>query len=321
MRWIVLLSLLLAAGCGTPSFLITPVSNKQTLKEVQVQAKPDGKGKVLLLDVDGMIANARAGGLLQASENPVSLFTQQLAAAAADKEVKAVVLRINSPGGTVTASELVFDAVLKFKADTGKPVIAAPQEVAASGGYMLALAADKIIARPTSLVGSVGVILQIYTFEDTLGKIGARVETFKSGEMKDIGSPFRTMKPADKAVMQKIVDEYYGRFIAKVRSRRPSFAAKEEPTAVDGRVLTGEQALALGMVDQLGSLEEAIDAARQACGYPQAKAVMYIRPYGYTGSIYAMQPPLEPKAAAPLTLALPESVTPLPEGFYYLWRP
>jgi protease-4 len=325
MRWtafaLLPVLILLAAGCGTPSFLITPVSNSPQLQEVQVQSgqgfSPD---KIALVEVEGMLVNARAGGLLQATENPLSKFTQQLNKAAADRRVKAVVLRINSPGGTVTASETMHRLVLEFRAATGKPVVAAAQETAASGGYMVALASDRIYANPTSVVGSIGVIFQTFHVQQTLGMIGVKVNTLTSGEMKDMGSPFRDPTEKDNAVMQGMIDSYYQRFVAKVTDRRGLGDPQRVTLVTDGRVFTGEQARSLGLVDEVGSLEEAIGAARAMANAPRAKVVMYIRPFGYTGSIYAQQALPPAQASAPL-LSLPESVQPLAPGFYYLWRP
>lgn len=312
----------LLAGCGAPSFLITPVSSSPKLEEVEVQP---GEGlssdRVAVVEIEGMLVNARVGGLLQGTENPLSRFSQQLDKAAKDRRVKAVVLRINSPGGTVTCSETMYRLVRRFKEKTGKVVIAAAQEVSASGGYMVALSADRIVATPTSVVGSIGVIFQTFHVEQTLGFIGVKVETIKSGELKDMGSPFRSMNERDRKVIEDMVEGFYARFVGLLRERRGLTDEATLKTATDGRVFTGEQALALGLVDQLGSLEETIDLARQLAGAPKARAVMYIRPYGYTGSIYASQPLSPARSERGAVFELPESLQPLPAGFYYLWRP
>src|SRR5215208_3167442 len=154
-----LLPLCILSGC-MPSFLITPVSSNQSLKEVTVE---EGSGsKILILEVEGMLMNIRTGGFLQAQENDVSLFAQQLKKAEKDPSVKAIVLRINSPGGTVSASDLMYDEVKRFKQATNKPVVASAQDIAASGAYYVACAADKIVVQPTSVVGSIGVIFNTF---------------------------------------------------------------------------------------------------------------------------------------------------------------
>jgi protease-4 len=211
--------LLLTAGCGTPSFLVTPVSSSTKLLEEEVQPGKGG-GKIAIVQVEGMLMNARTGGFLQPGENAVSIFAQQMDKAAKDKNVKAVVLRVNSPGGTVTASDLMYDIVNDFRAESGKPVVAAPQEVAASGGYYVACAADQIVAHPTSVVGSIGVIFSTFEFAELMAKAGVRNQAIKSGPLKDMGSPFKALSDQEREVMQGMVDDYYGRFVEVVRTRR-----------------------------------------------------------------------------------------------------
>jgi protease IV len=318
------LASLAAAGCGAPSFLITPVANSNSLDEEVV--KP-GKGwardKIAIVEVEGMLMNIRAGGLLQATENKLSLFTQEMEKAASDPSVKAVVLRVNSPGGTVTASDIMYQTVRDFREKTGKPVVASTQEVAASGGYYVCLASDRIVAHPTSVIGSIGVIFETMEFEGTLGKLGIRAAAIKSGPMKDMGSPFRAMLDPERKVMQEMVDEYYARFVALVKQRRERVRAADSETLrviTDGRVFTGERAVALGLADQNGLLDDAIDLAKELADAPGAKVVAYHRPYGYGGSIYARDPAPPPQANV-LHLGLPTSRLTLPGGFYYLWEP
>ncbi len=322
MRLFLLLLLpFLLLGCGVPSFLVTPVANSNRLEETTVQ---DGKGlfppKIAIIGVEGMLANARSGGLLQPTENPLSLFTQELDAAAKDPSVVAVVLRVNSPGGTVTASDNMYQQVKRFRETTGKPVIAAPQEVAASGGYYVSCAADKIVAQPTSVVGSIGVLFLTFDFQDTMAKIGLRSETIKSGPLKDMGSPFHHLTPEARQVMQNMVDGYFTRFVEVVAKNRP---IKDEQTlklVTDGRVFSGQQAVALGLADQTGLLTDAIDLAKTLAKAPNAKTILYRRPYGYGGSIYAANLAPQPQSNV-MELNLPGSRELLPTGFYYLWQP
>jgi protease-4 len=251
----------------------------------------------------------------------VSLFTQELNKAAADDDVKAVVLRVNSPGGTVSASDAMYQILKRFKAKTHKPVVASAQEVDASGAYYISCAADKIVAQPTTIVGSIGVIFETYNLSGTMSKLGIRPGSFKSAEHKDIGSPFRDPTPEEEKIMQGMVDEYYARFKGIVRSNRPvpsDDAAFKIIT--DGRVFSGEQAVSLGLVDQTGLLEDAIQLAKKTANAPSASVVAYKRPYGYGGSIYALNSAPPPKANV-LQLQLPDAATLLPTGFYYLWKP
>lgn len=311
---------ILAAGCGTPSFLVTPVSSSTDLNEETVQ---DGQGlfpdKVAIIEVEGLLANVRSGGFLQPKENVVSLFTQELEKAEKDPAVKAVVLRINSPGGTVSASDIMYQQVVRFRQKTHKPVIAATEEIAASGGYYVACAADKIVVQPTSIVGSIGVIFNTFDISGTMAKIGARSESIKSGPLKDMGSIFKPLTDQERAVMQGMINEYFARFKSVVKEGRGM--DDQKVTAVsDGRVFSGDSAVKLGLADQAGILPDAIDLARQLGKAPHAKAILYKRPYGYGGSIYAAAPYPNPTANV-IQFNLPPSRATLPTGFYYLWDP
>jgi len=309
------------AGCGTPSFLITPVQNATSLEEVNVEpGRRGGRDKIAIIEVEGMLMNARAGGFLQAGENPLSLFTQQLNIAERDSAVRAVVLRVNSPGGTVTTSDAMYEMLLRFRQKTHKPVIASVQEVAASGAYYVACGADRIVAQPTSVVGSIGVIFNTFNFTGTMEKIGASSVAIKSGPLKDMGSPFKPMTDEERAVMQGMVNEYYARFIQVVTTNRRLIGQGTQKLATDGRVFSGQRAKELGLVDDVGLLEDAIEQARQVSNSPRARAIMYKRPYGYRGSIYADASAPTPQASNVTKLELPGGPW-LPGGFYYLWNP
>jgi protease-4 len=309
-------------GCSAPSFLVTPVSNNSSLQEIQVEpARGWFAPKIALIEVEGMLANARTGGFLQAQENKLSLFTQQLDTAANDDRVKAVVLRVNSPGGTVTCSDTMYDMLNRFRKNTHKPVIVSAQEVMASGAFYTACGADLIVAQPTSVVGSIGVIFETFQVDEAMGKLGIASNVIKSGPLKDMGSPFKPQTVEERVVMQGLVDEYYARFLRVVQGKCHIADEQRLKMATDGRVFSGQQALALGLVDKLGSLADAINLAREKAGAKNAGVVMYKRPYGYSGSIYADSQVDVPQAKTNvLQLPLPEAVT-RPTGFYYLWRP
>lgn len=324
------LILVLAGGCSVPSLLITPVSGDQSLNEHVVARGSTRRAKIAMIPVEGMLANTRAGtgGLLGAEENKVSLFKQQLDAAAADKRVKAVVLRINSPGGTVTASDTMYELVRDFRVRTGKPVVAACQDISASGGYLVALGADEIHATPTSVIGSIGVIFETVDLTGLLDKIGVRIAPLSSGPLKDMGSPFNGLSEEEREVMQAIIDELYGRFVAAVQANR---IINDTETAFDGRVFTGMQAREIGLVDEVCQLPASLNRARQLIG-ENATVVMYRRPYGYSGSLYASAEPIQPGAGQTGGIEpmkeLMGSLPLLPElqvigqpGFFYLWMP
>jgi len=305
-------------GC-TPSFLVTPVQNVQSVEEIKVQGGKFGGGKIALIEVEGLLANMRTGGMLQPQENKLSLFTEQLARVESDSSVKAVVLRINSPGGTVTCSDTMYEQIRGFRKRTGKPVIAAAQEIMASGAFYVASGCDEVYAQPTSIVGSIGVIINTFTVEGTLAKLGIKNEVIKSGPLKDMGSPFKPLGDQERTVMQGMIDEYYGRFVEVVQAKFHLADSEKLKRATDGRVFSGRQAKELGLVDKLGSLEDAIDRAKILGNARGATVVMYKRPYGYQGSIYASNN-IAPPLANTLNIPLPESSAFLPRGFYYLWE-
>jgi protease-4 len=262
--------------------------------------------------------NARAPGLLASGDNPIAELTQQLQRAADDKSVKAVVLRVNSPGGTVTASDTAYELVKRFRARTGKPVVASIQEVGASGGYYVSLAADRIVAGPTSVVGSIGVIFDTFSFKGTLDMLGVKSEAIKSGALKDVASPLKDLTPDDRALLQATVDEDFARFKGLVVERRKLTDAAAIARVTDGRVFSGEGARAVGLVDSTGILEDAIDVARELGNAKGGRAVLYRKPFGPSGSIYASTSVPEPQASSPIQL--PGALS-LPTGFYYLWKP
>jgi protease IV len=303
-----------------PSFLVTPVSGRPVLQEEVVQpGRGLRPGKIAIIEVEGLLMNVRSGGFLQPRENPVSLFVQQMERAEQDNDVKAVVLRINSPGGTVSASDVMYQTVQRFRERSGKPVVAAAQEVVASGAYYIALSADEIVVQPTSVVGSIGVIFQTFDLTGTLAKVGARTEAIKSGPMKDMGSFFKPLSEMERQVMQGMIDAYHARFVLALTAAR-KLESDQLKAVSDGRVFTGDQAFERGLVDRTGMLPDALDIARALANAPNAKAVLYKRPYGYGGSIYASSPtPATEGSVININLTPPDLV--LPTGFYYLWRP
>lgn len=177
--------------------------------------------------------------------------------------VKAVVLHINSPGGGVAISQEIYDAI-KRVSDV-KPVVAAFASVSASGGYYIACAADKIVANPGTITGSIGVIFQFYTFEGLMGKVGVTTQTVKSGELKDVGNISRPMTEREELMLKSVVMDSYEQFVEVVATGR-DMEKEEIYTLADGSIYTGSQAYHLGLVDTLGGLTEAISLAADLSG-------------------------------------------------------
>ncbi|MGA3086314.1 MAG: signal peptide peptidase SppA, partial [Thermodesulfobacteriota bacterium] len=173
-----------------------------------------------------------------------------------DNRVKAIILRIDSPGGATGASQEIYREVQRTV--TKKKVIASMGNVAASGGYYVALAADKIVANPATLTGSIGVIMEVSNIKELLQKIGVSLEAIKSGPYKDIGSPVREMKPEERRLLEEVIQNVHQQFIEVVSKGRRLCREQVEKIA-DGRIFTGQQAKALGLIDELGSFEDAVE--------------------------------------------------------------
>ena len=231
---------LAAIGCSPVGGVkITAVPSDLSLKERVVFRHPGWvSDRIAVLDISGVLMNAHSPGFLSEGEHGVSLIVEKLARAASDKRVKAVVLRINSPGGTVTASDILYQEIKAFRKMTGKPVVAYFQDVAASGAYYLACAADEIMAQRTTVTGSIGVIMQMVDLSGVLGKLGISSDAIKSGPFKDAGSPLRVMKPSERVVFQEMVDDFYHQFVDVVEAGRPRLDRDAVVKLADGRVYT-----------------------------------------------------------------------------------
>ena len=211
-----------------------------------------GQERVALIRIEGVILDAQAtiGELKHYSENPL---------------VKAIVLRIDSPGGGVVPSQEIHDAVKRVKNKSNKAVIASMGTVAASGGYYIAAATDRIIANPGTLTGSIGVIMEMANFEGLLKKIGVEGVVIKSGRFKDVGSPLRKMSDEERKLLQSVMDDVHHQFIQAVADGRSLELSDVEPLA-DGRIFTGRQAKEARLVDELGDLDDAIHIAADIAG-------------------------------------------------------
>ena len=191
-----------------------------------------------------------------------------------DAGVKAIVLRVDSPGGGVGASQEIYREVVKAR--EVKTVVASFGGVAASGGYYVACGADKIMANPGTITGSIGVVMQFANLEELFKKIGYKGYVIKSGTHKDVGSPFREMTPEEKELLQEVIDTVHRQFIRAVAEGR-KLPMEKVAAIADGRIFSGEQALALGLVDELGNLEDTIEMAAQMAGVKGKPAVVYPR--------------------------------------------
>lgn len=250
-----------------------------------------GKGadKILIVDISGMIWDKENRDLIGLKTTPrlTARIKEELDKASEDKWVKAVVLRINSPGGTVTACDIINHELKSFKKKTGKIVVAEVMDIAASGGYYIAAASDKIAAHPTSITGSIGIVAYNINASGLLEKIGVTNETIKSGDKKDMGSPLRQMTPEERNILQGIIDALHKRFLDVVAEGRKEISMEGLKRIADGRAYTAEQALNLKLIDRIGYLDDAIELAKSEAGIKEATIITYGRYGSYKSNIYS----------------------------------
>ena len=211
------------------------------------------------LAIDGMITEDEVGGFGSSGAGARGII--ETLDEMADDDLGVLVLRINSPGGSAAASSAIHDKILQLKKTRGVKVVASFGDVAASGGYYIACAADRIVANPSTLTGSIGVIMHLMNYQSLLGKVGVNSVVIKSGKHKDIGSPDRPMTGEERQILQSIIDDTYGEFVQAVAAGR-QMPVTQVRTLADGRIYTGRQALKHRLVDQLGNLDDALILAR-----------------------------------------------------------
>jgi protease-4 len=292
------------------------------LVEIEVDSK-ETESKVAVIEISGIMrAQGEEGGLTQrAKESIVARTKEQLDRAAKDPAVKAVVLRISSPGGQVYPSLAIHREITKFRNQSKKPVVAYVPDLAASGGYIAALAADEIMADYGALIGSIGVITHIPEVTGLMEILGIKINTFKSGEFKDLGNPFRKMTQTDRGHMKDTLLHYFHWFKELVHLNRKNLKRKKIDALADGSVYPAMLAQKNGLIDWIGDIEEAHTRAGALAKLTpnSSRLIMYRRPHEYSHSIYAQTP------AAPEGLSLSLSVDPLEalsqSPFLYLWSP
>lgn len=272
------LTLLLLAVSGCINVDVDLGARRGAYKEKVVEGDPDLEAKIALIDVQGVLSSDQEESLFSSKESQVVAFVEKLRLAESDKDVKAVIVRIDSPGGDVTTSDILYNELVEFKRRKKVPVVAAFMGIAASGGYYLASGADAIVAHPTTITGSIGVISVHVSLVGLLDKIGVKVEALKSGPNKDMGSPFRSMGDEDKKLLQALIDQFYARFIGVVaEGRKGRLTEAQVRTLADGRVYTAHQALDAKLVDRIGYIVDAFGEAKTRAAVTQAKLVMYSR--------------------------------------------
>jgi protease-4 len=276
-----------------------------------------GKNKILLIDISGIITSEKKSFFIGSNTEPdiVARIKEELDKAASDKKIKAIILKINSPGGTVTSSDIIYREILKFKKKTNVFVAACLIDIATSGGYYISNAADEIIAHPTTVTGSIGVIAMKFNIKGLMDKLGVTEESIKSGDKKDLLSPFRGITSEEQRIIQDIINSLHNQFLEVVKNGRKDISIDDLKILADGRVFTAGQALDYKLIDKIGYLEDAIKSAKKNAGLKDARVVIYHRPMVYKNNIYSQS------SVNLFNFGENGLMEFLPVQFMYLWNP
>jgi len=317
--FLLILCALLANGCTALKINIGTES-KEPLKEYTLEGRE--RGKILVIPVRGFLSDAPRRGFLADRASAVQQVVSQLRLAEKDRDIKAVLLEINSAGGSTTASDILYHEILNFKERTKTKIVAALVDVAASGGYYIALPADRIVAHPTTITGSVGVILVTPKVSGLMDKLGLAVEVNKSGAEKDIGSPFRPSTPDEQKIFQELTERMGRRFLDLVAKHR-NMDQKALTSVSTARIYLADEALQMKLIDSVGYLSDAISEAKSLAGLSkESRVVVYRRGEHPNDNLYNMSTAWHNGSGLSLVdLNLSEIIPALGPGFYYLWAP
>lgn len=312
---IVIIFALIFTGCSLPKFSLLP--ERGPLKETTLQGS--GDQKVLVININGVISDQPQQRLLQSQPSVVQEVVAQLQRAEEDSAIKALLLKINSPGGTVTASDILYHEISEFKKRTGTTIVVSMMNLAASGGYYISLPADWIMAHPTTVTGSVGVIFARPQLSGFMEKLGLAMEVNTSGEQKDMGSPFRPPTETERAIFQELTDGMAKRFHDLVVAHR-KLTPQQLRQVVTARVFLAADAQKLGLVDQIGYLSDALDKAKSLADLPDnARVVTYRRRQSEDDTIYNPSSTTQADGTAVVGPFLAPLTGGGEAGFYYIW--
>lgn len=286
----ILFALLLCCCLSGCAFVkVNVAAQPGELEEHVVEGK--GRAKIALVDISGVIAGSPLGlDRLRQEPSLVARLKEELQRIGEDDAVVGLVVRIDSPGGSVTASDILYHELRSVREKRKIPVVACILDQGFSGGYYAALAADEIVVHPTSVVGGVGVIAFKFNVAELLDKWGIGVGTVKSGPLKDFWSPLRESRPEEVALMQGITDRLHERFLGLLQESR-HLTPEALATVATGRIFDAGQAKELGLADSIGYLEDAVAHVRKRAGVTEARVILYRRSQAFAGNIYASGAP------------------------------
>ncbi|MGC9324215.1 MAG: signal peptide peptidase SppA [Desulfomonilia bacterium] len=276
--------ILLLQGCAYINLDLASIMQFQPFEERVITE--GGDEKILVLEILGPITTTAMRDTILPRQGTLERIDAILEKVKKDKDIKGLILRIDSPGGGYTASDLTFRRIMEYKKDHSLPVVACITNQGTSGAYMIALSADQIVALPSSVVGNVGVLLPSISLEGLMDKLGIRNQTLTSGRFKDAGNPLRDMTDADMEILEDIVMEFHRNFIERVKMHRP--VTDEDLTTIeDGRVMTATTGLRLHLVDQVGYYEDAVTAMESLAAVEDPTVVVYRRRGENKGGFYS----------------------------------
>jgi protease IV len=315
LRHIVFVLAIIISGCATINF----GPSLGELKEVTIEG--EGPGKILLINVDGVINNQKdrtfSGSTLRLGM--VEKIRSIVEKAEKDDEIKALLIKMNSPGGTVTASDIIFHLFKTYKEKSKVRIYIQVMDLAASGGYYIALAGDEIIAHPTSLIGSIGVIALKVNLQELMTKIGVSWEIVKSGDKKDFMSPFRSFTKEERELFQGAIDRLHNRFVTLIAKNRSALDTSQVQSLADGRVFDAEQAKDLKLIDHIGYVTDTVHRIKSDLNNSNLKLVTYHRNSDYQGNIYSQFQ--KPTSFNLINLDLGFNPNALSPYFLYIWSP
>lgn len=314
---IAIVSAFMIALSGCASFNLGP--SIKPLKEKTLMGK--GSDKVLLLDIQGLISNQdkRAITGFPIQKGMVETVREILMKAEEDDKIKALLLRINSPGGTVTSSDIIYHEIMSFKEKKKIKVYVSIVDLAASGGYYIAMSGDTLVAHPTSLTGSIGVIAVKVNVSGLLEKIGVGWEVVKSGDKKDFLSPLRALTTEEKRLFQNTIDSFHNRFVRTIVKNRSGLELKAVENLADGRIYNSEQALEAKLIDKIGYLDDTLELIGKELGIAEPKVITYHRPGEYKSNLYSSLP--NSPTINLLNIDLGLNMDQISPHFMYLWMP
>lgn len=302
-----LIAMLVTENLGT-----SDVSSKYT--EELIQGK--GRKKVVCIEAFGIISLAKDSSGFFREPGLATRIIKQIDEAEKDDNVIAILLLVDSPGGGVTASDIIYERLLKFKSSKkGRKVVALFRDIAASGGYYISAAADKIVAHRTTITGSIGVILSSYNVKELGEKIGIKDVTIKSGKYKDILNPFRDASPEEIQMLQNVVNDLYNRFVSIV-SRSRGMNTDEVRKFANGSIFSAPHALTLGLIDEIGGFDSTVNLLKELTGTKKFKVVRYKKALTFFEIMMSGM-----NANPKIDLPFPDRWKSQTPGFKYLWQP